>query len=72
MPAGLIEEYNSWCTWGKFGCDFVEMDLHGFAIAGRQHEGDAGSSNTPWNMPRGDVKRLFKCRTALSYAFNEY
>ena len=29
-------------TWGNFGCDFVEMELHGFAIAGRQNEGGAG------------------------------
>ena len=42
MPAGLIEEYDRVRPWGNFGCDFVEMELHGFAIAGRQHEGGAG------------------------------
>jgi hypothetical protein len=29
---------------GDFGCDLVEMELHGFAVAGRQHEGGAGSA----------------------------
>ena len=42
MPAGLIEEYDRVRTWGDFGCDFVEMELHGFAVAGRQNEGGAG------------------------------
>ena len=42
MPAGLIEEHNRVRTWGDLGCDFVEMELHGFAVAGRQHEGGAG------------------------------
>src|SRR5262249_39070249 len=27
-----------------FGCDLVEMELHGFAVASRQHEGGAGST----------------------------
>jgi hypothetical protein len=27
-----------------FGCDLVEMKLHGFGVAGRQHEGGAGSA----------------------------
>ena len=27
---------------GDLGCDFVEMELPGFAVAGRQHEGGAG------------------------------
>ena len=42
MPAGLIEEHDRVRTWGDLGCDFVEMELHGFAVAGRQHEGGAG------------------------------
>ena len=25
-------------------CDLVEMELHGFAVASRQHEGGAGST----------------------------
>ena len=29
---------------GDFGCDLVEMELHGFAVASRQHEGGAGST----------------------------
>jgi hypothetical protein len=29
---------------GDFGCDLVEMKLHGFAVTGWQHEGGADSS----------------------------
>ena len=29
---------------GDFGCDLVEMELHGFAVASRQHEGSASST----------------------------
>ena len=32
------------CSGGDFGCDLVEMELHGFTVAGRQHEGGAGST----------------------------
>src|ERR1700732_1604771 len=42
MPASLIEEDDRVCARGHFGCDLVEMELHGFAVAGRQHEGGAG------------------------------
>jgi len=28
----------------RLGCDLVEMELHGFAVAGRQYEGGAGSA----------------------------
>ena len=38
MPAGLIEEHDRVRTWGDLGCDFVEMELHGFAVAGWQHQ----------------------------------
>ena len=44
MPAGLIKEDNGVRSEGDFGCDLVEMELHGFAVASRQHEGDAGST----------------------------
>ena len=44
MPAGLIEDDNGVRTGGNFGCDLVEMKLHGLAVAGRQHEGSAGSA----------------------------
>ena len=44
MPAGLIKENNGVRAGGDFGCDLVEMELHGFAVAGRQHEGGAGSA----------------------------
>src|SRR5215467_4328738 len=42
MPAGLIKEDNGVRSEGDFGCDLVEMELHGFAVASRQHEGGAG------------------------------
>src|SRR5215831_17731901 len=41
MPAGLDNGVRS---EGDFGCDLVEMELHGFAVASRQHEGGAGST----------------------------
>jgi len=44
MPAGLIKEDNGVRSGGDFGCNLVEMELHGFAVAGRQHEGGAGSA----------------------------
>jgi hypothetical protein len=44
MPAGLIKEDNGVRSGGDFGCDLVEMELHGFAVAGRQHEGGTGST----------------------------
>ena len=31
-------------TGSDSGCDFVEMKLHGFAVACRQYEGGAGSA----------------------------
>ena len=43
MPAGLIEDENGVSAGADFGCDLVEMKLHGFGVAGRQHEGGAGS-----------------------------
>src|SRR5262245_47758522 len=42
MPA--IKEDNGVCSGYDFGCDLVEMELHGFAVAGRQHEGGADSA----------------------------
>src|SRR5215468_2924621 len=44
MPSGLIKEDNGVRSEGDFGCDLVEMELHGFAVASRQHEGGAGST----------------------------
>src|SRR6266446_10224522 len=43
MP-GLIEEENSVSARSDFGCDFLEVKLHSFGVAGRQHEGGAGSA----------------------------
>jgi hypothetical protein len=37
MPASLIEQDDRVCTWADFGCDFVEMELHGLAVIGGQH-----------------------------------
>src|SRR5439155_3063485 len=42
MPAGLIEENDRMRARSDLGCDFVKMQLHGLAVAGRQHEGGAG------------------------------
>src|SRR5215470_1189026 len=44
MPSGLIKEDNGVRSEGDFDCDLVEMELHGFAVASRQHEGGAGST----------------------------
>jgi hypothetical protein len=57
MPSGLIEEENSVSAGSNFGCDLIEMkaspsskqvrglpSLHSFGVAGRQHEGAAGSA----------------------------
>src|SRR5262245_11718620 len=44
MPPGLIEEENSVSARSDFGCDLIEVKLHSFGVAGRQHEGGAGSA----------------------------
>ncbi len=44
MPASLIKEENGVCSGSDSGCDLVEMELHGFAVAGRQHEGGAATT----------------------------
>src|SRR6516225_1958883 len=44
MPAGLIEEENSVSARSDFSCDLIEVKLHSFGVAGRQHEGGAGSA----------------------------
>src|SRR6516164_3853073 len=31
-------------TRSDFGCDLIEVKLHSFGVAGRQHEGGAGSA----------------------------
>src|SRR6516165_2992105 len=38
MPPGLIEEDNSVSARRDFGCDLIEVKLHSFGVAGRQHE----------------------------------
>jgi hypothetical protein len=43
MPSGLIEDQNGVSAGSDFGRDLVETKLHGFGVAGRQHEGPAGS-----------------------------
>src|SRR5438477_2508255 len=43
MPSGLIEDQNGVCSRGDFRCDLVEMKLHGFGVAKRQHEGCAST-----------------------------
>ena len=44
MPPGLIEEENSVSARSDFGCDLIGVKLHRFGVAGRQHEGGAGSA----------------------------
>jgi hypothetical protein len=44
MPAGLIEEENSVSARRDFGFDLIEVKLHSFGVAGRQHEGGASSA----------------------------
>src|SRR6266481_2665696 len=39
-----IEEENSVSARSDFGCDLIEVKLHSFGVAGRQHEGGAGSA----------------------------
>ena len=43
MPSGLIEDEYGVSARGDPDGDLVEMKLHGFGVAGRQHEGGAGS-----------------------------
>jgi len=45
MPASLIKEDSGVRSEGDFGCDLVEMELHGFAVASRQHEDGAVSTD---------------------------
>src|SRR5262249_55755435 len=47
MPSGLIKEDNGVRSGGDFDCDLVEMELHGSAVASRQHEGGAASRSGP-------------------------
>src|SRR5438132_12871236 len=44
MPPGLIKEENSVSARSDFGCDLIEVKLHSFGVARRQHEGGAGSA----------------------------
>ena len=44
MPASLIEDDNRMGARGDLGGDLIEMKLHGFAVAGRQHEGSTGAA----------------------------
>jgi hypothetical protein len=44
MPPGLIEEENSVSAGSDFGYNLIEVKLHSFGVAGRQHEGSAGSA----------------------------
>ena len=44
MPAGLIKNQNGVGAGRDLGGDLVEMKLHGFGVAGGQHESGAGSA----------------------------
>jgi hypothetical protein len=41
VPSGLIEDENGVSAGRNFRRDLVEMKLHGFGVAGRQHESGA-------------------------------
>ena len=43
VPSGLIEDQNGVSARRDLGRDLVEMKLHGFGVAGRQHKGCASS-----------------------------
>src|SRR5271154_2970720 len=43
MPAGLIKDENCVRARSDPLANLVEMKLHGFCVASRQHEGGAGS-----------------------------
>src|SRR3954452_7286907 len=43
MPSGLIKNENGVGAGSDFRCDLVEMKLHRFGIAKREHEGSTGS-----------------------------
>ena len=38
MPAGLIEEQDCVCSGANLNRDLIEVELHGFAVAGWQHQ----------------------------------
>src|SRR6187401_876740 len=42
MPAGLIEEQDCVCSGADLNRDLIEMELHGFAVAGWQHQRGSG------------------------------
>ena len=56
MPTGLIEQDDRVCTRGDFGCDLVEMELHGFAVAA----GPALGADRTEQVRRGNVLRELK------------
>ena len=41
VPSGFFKNENGMCAWGNFGCDFVEMELHGLGVASGEHESSA-------------------------------
>ena len=43
VPSGLIEDQNGVSAQRDLCSDLVEMKLHGFGVAGRQHESRTGS-----------------------------
>src|SRR5262249_3037980 len=42
VPASLIEQEDCVCSWSDLGGNLVEMQLHGLAVAGWQHQRSAG------------------------------
>src|SRR6266568_5676273 len=52
VPAGLIEDENGMRAGGDLRGDLLEMKLHGFAVAGRQHERGAQSTTARFERSR--------------------
>ena len=44
MPSGLIKNDDGVRARGDFRGNLIELKLHGFGIAGRQHQGGAGAA----------------------------
>src|SRR5262249_56515599 len=66
MPASLIKEDNGVRSEGDFGCDLVEMELHGFAVASRQHEGGAGSTSGTGSTKQIRAPRTMPVRRVMA------
>ena len=53
MPSGLIEDQNGVSAKRDLRSDLVEIKLHSFGVAGRQHEGRGG-----WGWSAGPLEKV--------------